>query len=119
MSAHPLEIFKSLLGLSSGSYARKVMAAAMWLCWVGCPVHAQDAPQASPDSKGPQFNWVLTDKPAVVCAKANKDGTHAIADACSYWLIQERRCTLVTKSDQTSHHVLGILFSACQRGLHA
>ncbi len=118
MFAHSLEIFKSHLDLFRSLSARRVVTLVMGAYWVLGPAHAQEIPVLPFDSKGPQFNWVLTDNPASVCAKANKDGAHALPDACSYWVIQERRCTLVTKSDKTSHHVLGVLFSACQRGLH-
>ncbi|WP_090140706.1 hypothetical protein [Limnohabitans sp. DM1] len=102
-----------------GRLACEVMAALLALCLSAGLVLAQDTPQNPFDAKGPQFNWVLNDNPAGLCARASKDGTHTEADACSYWVQQERRCTLVTKPDKASHHVLGVLFSACQRGLRA
>ena len=71
------------------------------------------------DGKGPQFNWILNHNPVGLCAQASKDGTHTESNACSYWVQKERRCTLVTKPDKVSQQVLGVLFSACQRGLRA
>ena len=117
MLDHTFRSLTSPTGAQSGLCLRMVMAFVLGLCWVAGGVLAQDLPSNSFDSKGPQFNWVLTDNPVGVCAQARKDGTHAVADACSYWVQQERRCTLVTKPDKSSHHVLGILFTACQKGL--
>lgn len=117
MSILTFQSLTSPAGTMSGLILRMVMAAVMGLCSVPGGVQAQDAPSDFFDSKAPQFNWVLTDNPIGMCAQARKDGTHTVADACSYWVQQERRCTLVTKPDKTSHHVLGILFTACQKGL--
>jgi hypothetical protein len=102
-----------------GRLACEMMAALLALSLSTGLVLAQETQQNPYETSGPQFNWVLNDNPAGLCARANKDGKHTVADACSYWLQQEQRCTLVTKPDRTSHHVLGILFLACQRGLRA
>jgi len=117
MFDHTFRSLTSPLGAQSGLVLRMVMTFVMGLCWVSGAARAQDLPPAAYESKGPQFSWVLTDNPVGVCAQARKDGTHAVADACSYWVQQERRCTLVTKPDKASHHVLGMLFTACQKGL--
>lgn len=119
MFIHTFRSLPSTAGTLSGLFLRMVMALVMGLCCAVGGVQAQDSPPNTFDSKGPQFNWVLNDNPVGLCAQARKDGTHAVADACSYWEQQERRCTLVTKPDKASHHVLGVLFSACQRGLRA
>ena len=117
MSDHTFRSLTGPAGTPSGLMLRMVMAAVIGLCWVPGAVQAQaDAPKLF-DSQAPQFNWVLTDNPIGVCAQASKDGTHTVADACSYWVQQDRRCTLVTKPDKASHHVLGMLFTACQKGL--
>jgi hypothetical protein len=119
MFDHTFRPLISPVSALSGLLLRMVMAFSMGLyCALG-GVQAQDLPQTLFDSKAPQFNWVLSDNPIGMCAQARKDGTHTVADACSYWVQQERRCTLVTKPDKASHQVLGVLFSACQRGLRA
>lgn len=117
MSDHTFQSLTSLAGTPAGLILRMVTAAVIGLCWLAGAVQAQDSPPNLFDSKASQFNWVLTDNPVDACAQARKDGTHAVEDACSYWLQLERRCTLVTKPEKASHYVLGILFTACQKGL--
>ena len=117
MSDHTFRSLTSQSGTQSGLVLRVVMALVLGLCWVAGVARAQDSPPNVFENKAPQFNWVLTDNPVGMCAQARKDGTHTVADACSYWVQQDRRCTLVTKPDKASHHVLGMLFTACQKGL--
>ncbi len=117
MFDHTYRSLTSPSGPQSGLFLRVVMIFVVGLCWIAGVARAQDSPPNAVENKVPQFNWVLTDNPVGMCAQARKDGTHTGADACSYWVQQERRCTLVTKPDKTSHHVLGMLFTACQKGL--